>query len=150
MSDLLGFDYSEFDCPGMPGSGKANMQQGFLVRIQYARLLYNRPVKILSGWRSPEHNTAVGGVEDSSHPKGWASDTFVKGLTLYLDWMCACYAAGFRRFGFMSQSMHIDCDPDKKIGTWGYEKDPNLFMNAHYASLDAIRAEYLKSRYFNL
>lgn len=39
-----------------------------------------KPVTILSGWRCPELNKAVGGAEDSQHMKGEAADITIAGV----------------------------------------------------------------------
>ena len=40
----------------------------------------NRPISINSGYRSPSHNTAVGGATHSQHPLGTAADFNVQGM----------------------------------------------------------------------
>jgi len=40
----------------------------------------DRPISINSGYRSPSHNTAVGGATHSQHPLGTAADFNVKGM----------------------------------------------------------------------
>lgn len=39
------------------------------------------PIKINSGYRSPEHNAKIGGVKNSQHTKGTAADIAVVGLS---------------------------------------------------------------------
>lgn len=43
--------------------------------------LGDRPITINSGYRSPEHNKAVGGSNNSYHLRGLAADIVVQGLT---------------------------------------------------------------------
>jgi hypothetical protein len=81
------FTYSEFDSPDLPGSGH-EMQQEFLDKLDLARGYSNVPYVINSGFRTPEHNAAVGGVPGSSHLTGWASD-------------------------IGQNFIHVDCDPSK-------------------------------------
>lgn len=38
------------------------------------------PVIVLSGYRSPDVNKAVGGSRNSAHMQGWACDFFVRGI----------------------------------------------------------------------
>ena len=40
-----------------------------------------RSIKINSGYRSPKHNSAVGGAENSQHLTGKAADIVVSGMT---------------------------------------------------------------------
>lgn len=49
--------------------------------LQPLRTLIAKPFKITSGYRSPELNTAIGGVKASQHNKGQAVDFVVQGLT---------------------------------------------------------------------
>jgi len=42
----------------------------------------NRPITILSGYRSPDVNHAVGGSKTSAHMQGLAADFIVGGMTL--------------------------------------------------------------------
>lgn len=42
--------------------------------LDAARKLYDKPIKINSGYRSPELNKAVGGVSNSQHILGEAAD----------------------------------------------------------------------------
>jgi len=44
------------------------------------KLLGDKPIKILSGFRTPEHNRAVGGVKGSQHLYGKAADIVVDGI----------------------------------------------------------------------
>lgn len=39
------------------------------------------PLRLTSGYRSPEHNAAVGGAPDSDHPNGLAGDFVAVGLS---------------------------------------------------------------------
>ena len=49
--------------------------------LQALRNELKQPIKINSGYRSPEHNAKIGGVKNSQHVKGKASDIFVNGMT---------------------------------------------------------------------
>jgi len=40
----------------------------------------DRPVTIISGYRTPEHNAAVGGASKSQHMEGRAADIAVEGM----------------------------------------------------------------------
>lgn len=48
---------------------------------QLRKLVGNRPIKIVSGYRCPEHNKAVGGVKNSQHLSGNAADIKIEGMT---------------------------------------------------------------------
>ena len=48
--------------------------------LQVIRDTVNKPIKINSGYRSPEHNKTVGGKPNSYHLKAMAADIVVDGL----------------------------------------------------------------------
>jgi len=50
-------------------------------QLQELRDIVCVPIKVTSGYRSPEHNEAVGGVSDSQHLTGKASDIQVEGYS---------------------------------------------------------------------
>ena len=47
--------------------------------LQPLRDIYGKPIRINSGYRCPELNKAVGGVETSQHRKGEAADLSIDG-----------------------------------------------------------------------
>ena len=46
--------------------------------LQVIRNYVKAPIKVNSGYRSPSHNEAVGGVSDSQHVKGNAADIVIE------------------------------------------------------------------------
>jgi uncharacterized protein YcbK (DUF882 family) len=52
-----------------------------LIGLQALRDVLNKPIKINSGYRSPEHNKAIGGASNSLHTLGLAADVVVDGVT---------------------------------------------------------------------
>lgn len=69
------FNLNEFVCK----SGKAEMLINedviaHIQRLQRFRDWFNRPMQITSGYRTPEYNKSVGGVNDSQHVLGLATD----------------------------------------------------------------------------
>ncbi len=54
--------------------GPMNIQQCLLDFLNALRLRFGRAIIVNSGYRSPEHNAAVGGVPNSYHTKGLAAD----------------------------------------------------------------------------
>jgi len=59
------FKLSEFESPDLPGVN--NMCPKFLKKLDKARAIAGIPFFITSGYRSPQHNLDVGGVQDSAH-----------------------------------------------------------------------------------
>ena len=51
--------------------------------LQPIRDYFNAPVKVTSGYRSPDVNVAVGGSRNSDHTRGMAADIEIPGLPNY-------------------------------------------------------------------
>ena len=120
---LVHFKLSDFDSPDRPGSG-IHMRFSTLEMVEKARVYYDKTLFPKSGYRTPKHNKVVGGVKDSSHVGGWAVDfgniTNAE-LIIFLE---ALWKAGFRRFGIMLTSIHVDNDPTKvPVAMWAYDND---------------------------
>ena len=116
------FKVEEFDSPDESGSGE-NMCPIFLKKLDDARGRAKIPFKINSGYRTPKHNTKVGGVKNSSHiniPCN-ASDIYVKDSKSRFIILVSLMAQGFTRFGMGANFIHVDSDN---------KKSPNLLW--HY------------------
>lgn len=69
------------------------------------------PLRIISGYRSPAHNRAVGGAKKSRHMFNDAAD-IPKGYCNIDD----AIAAGFRGIGFCGNSVvHVDMRPGRRV-----------------------------------
>jgi len=113
------FTLDEFDCPSLPNSGK-NMDTNFLTKLEEAREIAGVPFKITSGYRTKEHNEAVGGVPNSSHLIGVAADVSVSsGHDRYVI-LNALIRAGFKRIGVAKTFIHCDTDDSKPNSVWTY------------------------------
>jgi uncharacterized protein YcbK (DUF882 family) len=77
------FSLEEFKCKDggdIPNSVLSNIVE--LARnLEILRSAINKPIAITSGYRSPKYNAKIGGVKDSQHLRGTASDIKVKGMT---------------------------------------------------------------------
>ena len=113
------FQPSEFDDRTVPGSG-VNMQCSTVGMLDEARHRLGRPIKITSGFRTPERNKAVGGVANSAHLGGWAVDIHAPTMDEKRQLLRVLYQVGFRRFGIMATAIHADNDPDKPQAVWRY------------------------------
>lgn len=114
------FNCSEFDSPDEVGSGE-NMDKLFLAKLDYARGLAGIPFHINSGYRTAEHNKAVGGVYNSSHTKGLAADIRCVDDASRSTILQALIAAGFDRFGIAKTFIHVDNDTSKNSNRiWVY------------------------------
>lgn len=113
------FDHTEFDCPTKKGTGKL-MEKNFLDMIDNAREIAGIPFYINSGYRTPEHNRAIGGSENSSHMKFCASDIHCGNGSDRLKIVHALIKAGFRRIGIANTFIHADTDNSKPHSIWLY------------------------------
>jgi len=114
------FNYSEFDSPDVQGSGQM-MDKTLLEMLDEVRDKFDKPIHITSGFRTPSHNEAVGGVETSSHLKGLAVDIACKKSTDRFDLINCLLDVGFSRIGVGNTFIHADIDTDKTQGViWTY------------------------------
>lgn len=106
------FSIAEFDSPDAPGSG-VNMDQELLELLDEMRAIYGKPIIITSGYRTPEHNAKVGGVDTSSHLKGLAVDIAIKNNTERYEIIRIAMLLGIKRIGTGKGFVHIDIDASK-------------------------------------
>ena len=124
---LKHFRLSEFDCPTEEGSGE-NMCPKFLQKLDNAREKAKTSFRINSGYRTPAHNTKVGGVRNSSHmniPCNAADIAVKDGRQRFLI-LVSLMSEGFNRFGIGKNFIHADLDDTKNGG----DKSPNVIW--HY------------------
>lgn len=78
------FDWSEFESHDgaiMPEAAKKNIKE-LVKNLEVLRTAAgNKPIKIHSGYRSPEQNENVGGKSKSYHMSGKAADFHIVGMT---------------------------------------------------------------------
>ena len=109
---LKHFKLSEFDSPDLPGSGE-NMSKDFLKLLDKARSKADTPFKINSGYRTPPHNSKVGGKSSSSHLVGKAADIHCTDDALRSKIVEALLEVGFHRIGIAKTFIHVDDDENK-------------------------------------
>ena len=114
------FNYSEFDSPDVQGSGQM-MDNKILMMLDQVRDKFDKPIRINSGFRTPQHNDEVGGKENSSHLKGLAVDIACNNSKDRFDLINCLLDVGFSRIGVANTFIHADIDPDKVQGVmWTY------------------------------
>ena len=93
------------------GTGRLRIQRSAIGALQALRRDLNRPLVILSAYRSPEHNRRGGGAPNSRHMEGDAFDVVMSGHDP-VEFEAAARRFGFRGFGYYPRSsppfMHID------------------------------------------
>ena len=114
------FNHKEFDCPGKPGTGEL-MDNDFLQKLDQAREIYGKSMRVNSGYRTKEHNAKIGGVKNSSHMLGIAADISCKTSKDRFDMVNAFIEVGFKRIGIGSSFIHVDTDENKSQNLiWTY------------------------------
>ena len=117
---MKNFKIEEFSCPCC---GRADMDEDFLWKLDFAWTLASVPFVVTSGFRCPKHNKRVGGSSTSSHMKGLAADIAVPDDHSRFRIIWGLIHAGFKRFGNGNGFIHIDADPDKnRERAWTYYK----------------------------
>lgn len=113
------FKQPEFDSRDAPGSG-ASMRPELVVMLESLRRLVGKPFRINSGFRTPEHNSAVGGAPASAHLTGEAVDVSTSGWTKRdrIDFIIYARKLGFNGVGIASNFIHIDMKP--RLASWRY------------------------------
>lgn len=106
-SDIKYFKPVEFDSPDAKGSG-AQMNLDFVAKLDKLREAVKMPLTILSGYRTPEHNAQVGGVDSSAHETGHAVDLFALSSGMRFLLIETALRMGFRRVGVGGSFVHLD------------------------------------------
>ena len=103
------FKPGEFDSPDEPGSGK-RMDLKMVLMLDAMREMVGRPIRVNSGYRTPKHNKAVGGVANSSHTKGTAADLRCGDDEERAVLVRAAIKVGIKRIGVGRGLVHVDSD----------------------------------------
>lgn len=97
-----------------PDTLEEDMSYDLLKFLEALREYCGFPVVINSAYRSPDHNAAVGGSEDSSHLRGLAAD--VKCISSFQRWKILSFVMNWQgagriiRVGIARTFIHIDID----------------------------------------
>jgi len=110
MGDLTkNFSRSEFACKC--GCGFDNIKEHHVLMLQKIRDKVGFGMHITSGCRCQNHNDAVGGVPNSAHPRGEASDISCMDAEQRFKLVYAALEIGFNRIGIAKTFIHLDKDP---------------------------------------
>tara|TARA_B100000212_G_scaffold47996_1_gene30951 strand:+ start:616 stop:1002 length:387 start_codon:yes stop_codon:yes gene_type:complete len=77
------FSLHEFRCKDgtdVPDEFMSNVRQ-LCMNLQTLRDYIDKPIIVISGYRSPEYNKKIGGVKKSQHMLAKAADIIVSGMT---------------------------------------------------------------------
>lgn len=118
-SSVKHFKSKEFDCESKPGTGE-KMSPRLVYMLDALRGLMGRPLRINSGFRTPEHNKAEGGAPESGHLTGEAVDIRTSGWSKADRTDLVLYARklGFTGIGLGSTFVHIDMKA--RVASWHY------------------------------
>lgn len=78
-------------------------------KLEALRALVGVPIKVTSGYRTPEHNREVGGAHDSQHELGKAADITWTGIEMTRASALASQV-GFTGIGTYPKDGHIHVD----------------------------------------
>ncbi|PKP68865.1 MAG: peptidase M15 [Alphaproteobacteria bacterium HGW-Alphaproteobacteria-4] len=108
------FSPAEIACRG---TGALKLNTDAMDKLQGLRDALGKPLVVLSAYRSPAHNTAVGGAAASKHMLGEAFDISMANHDP-VAFEAAARKAGFLGFGFYPRSgfIHIDLGPAREWG----------------------------------
>ena len=119
--DEFYFKAEELECPHC---GELKIYLGVYLTLMNLRLDLKRPVIITSGYRCPEYNRKIGGVPNSAHTKGLASDIWIKNSEERLEVVRSLLSFGVVRIGVAGDFVHFDLDDSKP--------SPSLWTYASY------------------
>jgi uncharacterized protein YcbK (DUF882 family) len=101
------FKESEFACKGKGTLPAQGIDPKLIELLEHIRAHFDAPVKINSGYRSPEHNAKVGGAKGSYHVKGMAADIVVRGVPakVVYNYLAGMHTGGVGKY---SRFTHVD------------------------------------------
>jgi len=84
------------------------LKHEFVTMLDKARGFAGVPFVITSGYRTPEKNSKVGGVENSTHTNGLGADIKCTDSAVRFKMIKAFLEAGFTRIGIYTAHIHVD------------------------------------------
>jgi uncharacterized protein YcbK (DUF882 family) len=87
------------------------MESAIVTALDYIREQCGFPIIISSGYRTPAHNTQVGGVDGSAHINGWAADLAIRTSQARYKVLYYAHEIGIHRMGIGPTIIHLDLSP---------------------------------------
>ena len=109
------FTKAEFDCQE---TSENQMQPRFMEMLQLLRTKYGKPMRITSGYRSPNHSIERKKVKPGTHAHGIAADIHAVGPDKYRLVKLA-FECGFSGIGVSNTFVHLDVSKDR-YAIWSY------------------------------
>jgi zinc D-Ala-D-Ala carboxypeptidase len=115
------FKKSEFDCTHC---GKNSMTPEFMGKLQALRNAYNKPMRITSGYRCPQHPIEAKKAAPGAHASGCAADIGVEGRDAY-QILRQAFLLGFTGIGVQQKGsgrfIHLDTiENGPRPNVWSY------------------------------
>ena len=117
------FTRAEFACRG---TNECQMNAGVVDTIASIRSHVGFPLPVTSGYRTPEHNRAVGGGRYSAHLEGLAVDIAVTGARAF-RLVQAALKYGVQGIGIYPTFVHLDWAQEKWVGSDRVRQRPMLW-----------------------
>ncbi len=100
------------------GCGSCNMDESFMLKLDFAREIAEIPFVVTSGYRCAAHNKAVGSKTEN-HTSGRAADIYCIDDMYRERIVKALINADFSRIGLGSNFIHVDSMP-RRGAIWLY------------------------------
>ena len=110
------FQWEEFYCPTANMLKVSDLTLHHIDKLENLRLAFGGPLRVNSGYRSPDHNKSVGGAERSMHlefatdltPLGprMSKSTLTELLSILYD---SAVGLNFTGIGKYDSFIHLDC-----------------------------------------
>ena len=100
------------------GTGRLLINPRAMDMLQRLRSRLGRPMIVNSGYRSPAHNTAVGGAPNSKHLKGIAFDVRMDNHDPH-HYIAQAIDLGFKGIGTYPRQGFVHVDARRSTGRWG-------------------------------
>lgn len=126
------FEVSEFDQPARhgfsavpyPNEWISSKLHSLCETLEIIRSIWNKPLTILSGYRTREYNRKIGGATYSRHVEGIACDFKIKGVPIdnvhifVMDYIRSAKLKRIKGLGRYPTFVHIDLRPQTWLSRW--------------------------------